>query len=80
MQTAAKRISADYFVPHLAHAMMEPESCTAVFADGACTVWTATQNPQQARATVAQVLGVRAVGRDGERHAARRRLRAEVEA
>jgi isoquinoline 1-oxidoreductase subunit beta len=37
LQTASKRISADYFVPHLAHAMMEPESCTAVFADGACT-------------------------------------------
>jgi isoquinoline 1-oxidoreductase subunit beta len=58
LQTASKRISADYFVPHLAHAMMEPESCTATFADGACTVWAATQNPQQARATVAQFLGI----------------------
>jgi isoquinoline 1-oxidoreductase subunit beta len=58
LQTAAKRVSADYFVPHLAHAMMEPESCTAVFAAGGCTIWTATQNPQQARTTVAQVLGI----------------------
>jgi len=58
LRTAAKHVSADYFVPHLAHAMMEPESCTAMFATGGCTVWTATQNPQQARTTVAEVLGV----------------------
>jgi isoquinoline 1-oxidoreductase beta subunit len=58
LQSASKRISADYFVPHLAHAMMEPEASTAIFADGTCTVWTATQNPQQARTTVAQLLGV----------------------
>jgi len=24
LQTAAKRVSADYFAPHIAHAMMEP--------------------------------------------------------
>jgi isoquinoline 1-oxidoreductase subunit beta len=58
LQAATRRISADYFVPLLAHATMEPESCTAMFADGACTVWAATQNPQQARATVAQLLGI----------------------
>ena len=58
LEAAAKRVSADYFVPHLAHATMEPESCTAAFADGRCTVWAATQNPQQARTTVAEVLGI----------------------
>jgi isoquinoline 1-oxidoreductase beta subunit len=58
MQSASKRISADYFVPHLSHATMEPEASTAIFADGKCTVWTATQNPQQARTTVAQFLGI----------------------
>ncbi|HEY2616622.1 MAG TPA: molybdopterin cofactor-binding domain-containing protein [Acetobacteraceae bacterium] len=58
LRTATKRVSADYFVPHLAHAMMEPESCTAVSGAGGCTVWAATQNPQQARATVAEVLGI----------------------
>jgi isoquinoline 1-oxidoreductase beta subunit len=58
LRSASKRISADYFVPHLAHATMEPEASTAIVADGMCTVWTATQNPQQARTTVAQVLGV----------------------
>ena len=58
LETAAKRVSADYFVPHLAHATMEPESCTAAFADGRCTVWAPTQNPQQARTTVAEALGI----------------------
>jgi isoquinoline 1-oxidoreductase beta subunit len=54
---AAKHISADYFVPHLAHAMMEPEAAVARIVDGQCEVWTATQNPQQARQTVAQAIG-----------------------
>jgi len=58
LQGAAKRISADYFVPHLAHAMMEPESATAHFRNGQCDVWVATQNPQQARKTVAEALGI----------------------
>ena len=55
---AAKRVSADYFVPHLGHAMMEPLSATAHYKDNAVEVWTATQNPQQARTTVAEVLGL----------------------
>ena len=58
LKGAAKRISADYFVPHLGHAMMEPLSATAHFKDNAVEVWTATQNPQQARTTVAEVLGL----------------------
>jgi isoquinoline 1-oxidoreductase beta subunit len=58
LQGAAKRISADYFVPHLGHAMMEPLAATAHFKNDAVEVWTATQNPQQARTTVAEVLGL----------------------
>ncbi|RKT13565.1 isoquinoline 1-oxidoreductase beta subunit [Paraburkholderia sp. RAU2J] len=58
LQSAAHHVSADYYVPHLAHAAMEPLAATASYANGAVEVWTATQNPQQARATVAQVLGV----------------------
>jgi len=55
---AHRRIAADYYVPHLAHAMMEPLSASASYANGAVEVWTATQNPQQARTTVAQTLGI----------------------
>ena len=55
---AAKRVSADYYVPHLAHATMEPVCATASYENGAVTVWATTQNPQQARTTIAQVLGL----------------------
>ena len=55
---AAKRVSADYYVPHLSHAMMEPLAASARYADGKVDVWTATQNPQQCRTTVAQTLGI----------------------
>ncbi|MBC8728790.1 xanthine dehydrogenase family protein molybdopterin-binding subunit [Paraburkholderia sp. UCT2] len=58
LKSAAHHVSADYYVPHLAHAAMEPLAATASYANGAVEVWTATQNPQQARTTVAQVLGV----------------------
>ena len=57
---AARRVAADYYVPHLAHAMMEPEAAVASFADGRCEVWTSTQNPQGARDQVAKGLGISA--------------------
>ena len=55
---AAKRISADYYVPHLSHAMMEPLAASARYENGKVEVWTATQNPQQCRTTVAETLGI----------------------
>lgn len=55
---AAHRVEADYYVPHLTHAMMEPEAALASFAKGACEVWTCTQNPQGARDEVAKALGI----------------------
>jgi len=58
LASASKHISADYYVPHLAHATMEPVCATASYENGAVTVWATTQNPQQARTTVAQVLGL----------------------
>jgi isoquinoline 1-oxidoreductase beta subunit len=58
LKTAAKRIEADYFVPHLAQAMMEPPAAVARFANRKVEVWNPTQNPQQALTTVAQTLGI----------------------
>jgi len=58
LQSASKRISADYFVPYLAHAPMEVPNAVARFAAGKCEVWAPTQDPQTARKIVAQVLGV----------------------
>jgi isoquinoline 1-oxidoreductase beta subunit len=58
LATAQRRITADYFIPHYAHAPMEVPNAVANFVEGKCEIWTPTQFPQQARTTVAEVLGV----------------------
>ena len=55
---AAKKVSADYYLPHLAHAQMEPPAALAVFANDGFEIWAPTQDPQGARDTVAQILKV----------------------
>jgi isoquinoline 1-oxidoreductase subunit beta len=51
LASAAARIEADYEVPFLAHATMEPQTCTAhVRADGV-EIWVPTQDPATALAT-----------------------------
>jgi isoquinoline 1-oxidoreductase beta subunit len=43
---AAQQLTADYFVPYLAHATMEPINCTAVVRiAGTCEVWVGNQAP-----------------------------------
>jgi isoquinoline 1-oxidoreductase subunit beta len=58
LAAAGRRLSADYFVPYYAHAPMEVPTAVARFDGGKCETWAPTQNPQGARTTVAQVLGV----------------------
>ena len=58
LASAAKRVSADYFVPYLAHAQMEVPNAVAHWVGGTCETWSPTQNPTQVRQTVAQVLGI----------------------
>ena len=48
MAGAAKKVEAEYYIPHLAHATMEPPSATARIADGKVEVWTSVQSPQAA--------------------------------
>jgi len=55
---AAKTLEADYYVPHLAHAPMEPMVTVADFRDGKCTLWSPTQNPQAVQDTVAAAVGI----------------------
>jgi isoquinoline 1-oxidoreductase subunit beta len=55
---AAKTLEADYYVPHLAHAAMEPLVAVADFRDGKCTLWAPTQNPQAVQDTVAAAVGI----------------------
>ena len=49
---------AQYYVPLLAHAPMEPMVATAEFKDGKVTAWAPTQNPQAVQTIVSQELGI----------------------
>ena len=58
MARAAKAVDAEYFVPYLAHAPMEPLNCTVHLTADACKIWTGTQFQtvdHQAAAKVAQL-------------------------
>src|SRR5208282_2444449 len=55
---AAKRIEAQYYLPHLAHASMEPPAASARIVQGKCEVWGCFQSPQAARDLVAKRLGM----------------------
>ncbi|HEV3457514.1 MAG TPA: molybdopterin cofactor-binding domain-containing protein [Thermoanaerobaculia bacterium] len=39
-------VKADYYVPHLAQAPMEPPAAVALFKDGCCEIWSTTQGPE----------------------------------
>jgi isoquinoline 1-oxidoreductase beta subunit len=58
LKTAAKIVSAQYYLPHLAHVPMEPPSATASVADGKCLVYAATQSPGGCRDDLAEMLGI----------------------
>jgi len=53
-----KIIEADYYVPLLAHASMEPMVALAEFKDGRATIWAPTQNPQAVQDIVSQELRI----------------------
>src|SRR5262249_35762440 len=54
-----KILEAEYYVPHLAHASMEPLVALAEYKDGKVTAWARTQNPQAVQDTVAKAVGVK---------------------
>jgi len=56
----AQRFAAEYYLPHLAHATMEPPVATVRIQGGAVEIWTSVQNPIAARDVVAARLGVAA--------------------
>lgn len=53
-----KILEADYYVPLLAHAAMEPLVALAEFKDGKATLWAPTQNPQAVQDIVSKELGI----------------------
>ena len=58
LSKAASTIHAEYRVPLLAHATMEPMNATVQFKDGAATVWTGTQVAGMTRDAVAKALSI----------------------
>ena len=55
---AAKKLEADYYVPMLAHAPMEPPVAVAEFKSGKVEAWCPTQDPQAVQQAVAAALGI----------------------
>ena len=58
MSRAAKTHEAEYYMPLLAHAPMEPPAAVAEYKDGKVTAWAATQNPQAVQDAVSAALGI----------------------
>lgn len=59
MENAASVYEAEYTVPYLAHACMEPMNATAWVRDGKCDIWAGTQNPLGTREMSAKHLGIK---------------------
>ncbi|MBD0275292.1 MAG: xanthine dehydrogenase family protein molybdopterin-binding subunit, partial [Acetobacteraceae bacterium] len=58
MAGAAKRMEAEYYVPHLAQTPLEPPAALVRIADGRAEAWACTQAPQVTRTRLAQRLGL----------------------
>ena len=59
LSASTKKLSAEYHIPYLSHAQMEPVAAIArVTADGKVEAWAPTQSPNDARNTLAQYLKV----------------------
>ncbi|WP_088348640.1 MULTISPECIES: molybdopterin cofactor-binding domain-containing protein [Rhodomicrobium] len=58
LKKAAKRLDAEYYVPHLAQAPMEPPAAVVRIKDGKCEAWTCVQSPQAARDRLSKRLGI----------------------
>jgi isoquinoline 1-oxidoreductase subunit beta len=58
LASAAKKVAASYYVPHLAHAPMEAPAATARIVNGQCEIWAPSQSPQAVREKVAKRLNL----------------------
>jgi isoquinoline 1-oxidoreductase beta subunit len=56
---AAQQISAEYEVPYLAHATMEPLNCTVELKKDSCEIWTGTQSQTGSRDAAVEITGLK---------------------
>ncbi|WP_409517295.1 molybdopterin cofactor-binding domain-containing protein [Diaphorobacter sp.] len=55
----SQRVTAEYYIPHHAHASMEPPSATVLITqEGQCSIWACVQDPQNALDGVAKKLHI----------------------
>ena len=59
MLKASRQLTAEYEVPYLAHAMMEPINCLVDLKTDGCAIWTGTQAQTLDREAAAKVLGLK---------------------
>ena len=59
LASADKVVTGEYYLPHIAHASMEPVNATANFSGGKCEVWAPVQSPGGTREEVAKNLGLK---------------------
>ena len=59
LRGAGTRLEAEYYLPFLAHASMEPPAATARIVDGHCEVWAPVQDPQGVRDLITGLLGMK---------------------
>jgi isoquinoline 1-oxidoreductase subunit beta len=57
-KAVGRKLTAEYQLPFMAHAPMEPGNCTANFQGTTCELWAPTQVPQDCRDSVAQAVGL----------------------
>ena len=53
-----KRVQADYFLPYLSHATLEPMNCTAHVRPDRCDIWAPTQSQSGALTTAIETTGL----------------------
>lgn len=58
MADASDRIVAEYYIPHLAQAPMEPPAAVVDVTDGRCEAWACVQAPQVTKLRLAERLGI----------------------
>jgi isoquinoline 1-oxidoreductase beta subunit len=58
LSSASRVVKAEYYMPHLSHAQMEPVVALANVSNGRVEAWGPTQSPQDARNAIAQYLKV----------------------
>lgn len=58
LATAEQLVEAEYRLPYLAHATMEPQNCTVWIREDRCDVWAPTQGPDIARYVARRASGL----------------------